>query len=389
LYLKPRLKLDYDLAEQLAGDMETEVGVTLEGVSKYFTPNTELPEVMTFLRTRKKFPAMLQCLLGDEKLPMKHGKNEMIPALAKTDEGCAMLLSHKKRSIRELVAAKLAITSWPTHAKRVRRMIVQTRCSGDLLRVPLKYYGAHTGRWSGSGGINLQNLGGKGRGKPIHPLISKVRNCLLAPDGHILAIVDSRQIEARKLAWIAGCDILLQGFANGEDIHQATSDRLGINSRPVARCVNFAVTYLGEEDTLMETARNSGIPITREQATDLRIRYFQTYTGIRDYVWSQREQITKYGWVTTLYGRVRKADPLRMQSPHSREAVIRELFNMPVQGTTVENVKKMMAKAAKYDLRIQVHDELVYDGACPPPSLLQGLAPFETPLDLKVGPSWG
>ena len=219
LFLKPKLRLDYELAEQLADKMEAEVAVTLEGVANYFPPGTEPGEVMTFLRTRKKFPVMLQRLLGDEKLPMKAGKKEMIPALAKTDEGCTMLLSHEKQSIRELVAAKLAITSWPTHAARVRRMIVQTRCSGDLLRVPLKYYGAHTGRWSGSGGINLQNLGGKGRGKPIHPLIAKVRNCLLAPEHHILAIVDSAQIEARVLAWIADCDILLKGFANGEDIY--------------------------------------------------------------------------------------------------------------------------------------------------------------------------
>ena len=219
LYLKPRLKLDYELAEQLADDMEGEVAVTLDGVKGYFPPDTATDETMTFLRTRKKFPAMLQRLLGDEKLPMKTGTKEMIPALAKTDEGCAALLTHKKQSIRKLVAAKLAITSWPTHAKRLRSMIVQCKNSGDLLRVFLKYYGAHTGRWSGGGGINLQNLGGKGRGKPIHPLIAEVRNTLLAPDFHTLAIVDSAQIEARMLAWIADCDILLKGFTNKEDIY--------------------------------------------------------------------------------------------------------------------------------------------------------------------------
>ena len=219
LFTKPTLKLDYELAEQLATDMEAEVAATLSRMAKYFPPDSTHSEIKTFLRTRKKFPAMLQRLLGDEKLPMKKGKKETIPALAKTDEGCTMLLSHRKQSIRDLVAAKLAITSWPTHAKRVRSMIAQTKSSGDLLRVPLKYYGGHTGRWSGGGGINLQNLGGKGRGKPIHPLISKVRNCLLAPEYHTLAIVDSRQIEARKLAWIAGCDILLEGFADGQDIY--------------------------------------------------------------------------------------------------------------------------------------------------------------------------
>jgi len=219
LFLKPKLKLDYELAEQLANDMELEVDRTVESVKKYWPPNTGEAEVSRVLRTRKEFPAMLQRLLGDEPLPMKQGKKEMIPALAKTDEACQALLVHKKENIRDLVAAKLGMTTWPKHAKRVRKMIIQTQCSGDMLRVPLKYYGCHTGRWSGSGGINLHNLGGKGRGKPIHLLIAKVRNCLLAPPGYILSITDSRQIEARVLAWIAECDKLVKGFANKEDIY--------------------------------------------------------------------------------------------------------------------------------------------------------------------------
>lgn len=230
LFTRPKLKLDYELAGQLADDMEAEVHNVTAGVAKYFPPDISEFELIKFLRTRKKFPAMLQLLLGDEQLPTKKGKKEIIPALAKTDEGCAMLLVHKKQSIRDLIAAKLAITSWPTHAKKLRRMITWAKCTNDLLRIFLKYYGAHTARWSGGGGVNPQNFGGKGRGKPIHPLIAKVRNCLLAPEYHTLAIVDSAQIEARMLAWIAGCDTLLTGFANGEDIYSEFAAGL-FNSR--------------------------------------------------------------------------------------------------------------------------------------------------------------
>lgn len=240
-----------------------------------------------------------------------------------------------------------------------------------------------TGRLSSSDPFNMQNI-------PHY-----FREVFLADS--VFWSYDASQIELRAIAFLAQDKIMMQAFANREDIHQATMDRMGITghiadpvvARRLAKTLNFAVTYLGEEETIVENAKKEGIILTLQEATDFKNRYFQTYTGIRDYVWSQREQITKYGYVTTLYGRVRKADPMRMQSPRSREAVIRELFNMPVQGTAVEVVKKMMAKAAKYDLRIQVHDELVYDGACPPPSLFEGLAPFETPLKLSVGQSWG
>jgi DNA polymerase len=84
------------------------------------------------------------------------------------------------------------------------------------LPVPLKYHGAHTGRWSGSDGLNMQNLN---RG-------SALRRCLSAPDGHVLVVVDSSQIEARVLAWLAGQHDLLEQFAAGEDVYVAFAQRI-------------------------------------------------------------------------------------------------------------------------------------------------------------------
>jgi DNA polymerase-1 len=240
-----------------------------------------------------------------------------------------------------------------------------------------------TGRLSSSDPFNMQNI-------PHY-----FRVVFLADT--VFSSLDASQLELRVIAYLAQDKIMMDAFASGADIHNETMNRMGIAgnisdpvvARRLAKTMNFAVTYLAEEETIVENAKKEGIIITMPQATDFKVRYFQTYTGIRDYVYSQREQITKYGYVTTLFGRVRKADPIRMNNPHSREAVIRELFNMPVQGTASEIVKKMMVKATKYDLRIQVHDELVYDGAYPPANLLTGLAPFETPLELKIGASWG
>jgi len=240
-----------------------------------------------------------------------------------------------------------------------------------------------TGRLSSSNPINMQNIPNYFRG------------VFLADS--LFWCFDAKQIELRALAYMAQDKVMMEAFARGADIHKETMDRMGITgniadpveARRLAKVLNFATAYLGEEETIIENAKMEGIVITPQQATDFRIRYFQTYPEIRDYVQSQREQITKYGFVTTLYGRVRKADQLRMSSPHSREAVIRELFNMPIQGTAAEVIKKMMAEATKYDLRIQVHDEMVYDGACPNPDLFANLAPFDTPLKLSVGESWG
>ena len=75
--------------------------------------------------------------------------------------------------------------------------------------VPYKYYGAHTGRFSGDGGYNFANLR---RGSPI-------RDAIEAPPGMRIVHRDSSQIEARMVAWLAGCDKLVDAFQEGRDVY--------------------------------------------------------------------------------------------------------------------------------------------------------------------------
>ena len=93
--------------------------------------------------------------------------------------------------------------------KRTERFIRHAEVNGGRMPVPLNYYGAHTGRFSGRDKINFQNLQ---RG-------SELRKCLIAPDGYQLVVVDSSNIEARMLAWLAGQDDLLEIFRSGGDVY--------------------------------------------------------------------------------------------------------------------------------------------------------------------------
>ena len=221
LYLKPILGLDIPQAKKIASNMDNALSEDLQKVAWVLKYRTKAkPNIPKIMRAKKIFPQILQDVLPEgEVVPMKQGKNEMIPATAQNDVAFQYLLAHKDQKVRELCRAKAACSSWPLHQSKVHRMITQAKCSDGLIRMPLKYYGAHTGRWSGTGGWNPMNLGGKGRGRPIHPLIAQVRGTLMAPDGYTLIIVDSAQIEARELAWVAHQDDLLKGFADGEDIY--------------------------------------------------------------------------------------------------------------------------------------------------------------------------
>jgi DNA polymerase len=75
--------------------------------------------------------------------------------------------------------------------------------------VPYRYYGAHTGRFSGDGGYNFANLK---RGSPI-------RGAITAPEGMRIVHRDSSQIEARIVAWLAKCEHLVTAFAEGRDVY--------------------------------------------------------------------------------------------------------------------------------------------------------------------------
>jgi DNA polymerase len=217
LWLHQRLRVDFDLAKQLKVQMRAKIAQAVQ--QSELTP--------TQLRSQKFAHYLQEALPPGEKVPMKEGKRGNIPALAKTDEACQQLLIHPDPKVRNLVAARVAVKSWPTHIKRVESIVVQAKANGGLLRVPLNYYGGHTGRWSGGEGYNLQNLGAEGRGGQEHdPLIGQVKTCLLPLEGCVPCTIDSAQIEARIVAWLAGQNDLVKGFADGEDVYSVFATEL-------------------------------------------------------------------------------------------------------------------------------------------------------------------
>ena len=71
----------------------------------------------------------------------------------------------------------------------------------------LKYFGASPGRWAGGGGLNVQNF----NRKETEGL--DVRKCIMAAPGHVLAVADYSQIEARVLLFLAGDTAALELLA--------------------------------------------------------------------------------------------------------------------------------------------------------------------------------
>jgi len=133
-------------------------------------------------------------------------------ALAKNDEGFIALQDHEDPVVQQLCAVRLGTKSTLEESRIERFIGIGARNKGKL-PIPLKYYGAHTGRWSGSDSVNFQNLPSRDKKK------KSLKNSIIAPPGHVIIDCDSSQIEARVLAWWAGQLDVVQAFARKEDIY--------------------------------------------------------------------------------------------------------------------------------------------------------------------------
>jgi DNA polymerase len=147
-------------------------------------------------------------------------------ALAKTDEGFLALLDHEKPIVQQLCSVRLGTKS-TIEESRIERFIGIGARNRGYLPVPLKYYGAHTGRWSGLDSVNFQNLPSRDKNKKA------LKNAIVAPDDHLIINCDSSQIEARVLAWLAGQTDLVQSFADGRDVYSEFASR--VFNKPISK----------------------------------------------------------------------------------------------------------------------------------------------------------
>ena len=197
--------------------------------------NVTAPEdVRAVLASNKKFGELL-AEHGVEP-PMKESKTtgKQTLALAKNDEGFIALMEHEDTFIQELCAVRLGTKS-TLEESRIERFIDIGKRNRGRLPIPLKYYGAHTGRWSGSDKVNFQNLPSRDKKKKT------LKNAVVAPEGYKVINCDSSQIEARVLAWLSGQTDLVEEFKNGDDVYSlfATDiyERTITKENPVERFV--------------------------------------------------------------------------------------------------------------------------------------------------------
>lgn len=164
------------------------------------------------------------------------GAVKHVPALSKRDEDFIALIDRPYEGVADLVNARLMERSATSAAARLERM-KKISCGTGKLPVYLVYYGAHTGRWAGSGGFNWLNLTNPDRERDAgaREVAEAIRSAIVAPEGHCFVAADCSQIEARVSACLARDWKLLSAFKHGKDVYsQFISEVLGEEIRKPA-----------------------------------------------------------------------------------------------------------------------------------------------------------
>ena len=211
MYTNPILEVDDALLMERLDEVRSEKSELLQSLMVKLECDTE-EAVRKKLASNKKFAGLLTEFGVHPPMKISKTTGKETFALAKNDEGFIALTEHEDPFIQQLCAVRLGTKSTIEESRIERFINVGARNKGKL-PIPLKYYGAHTGRWSGSDKVNFQNLPSRDKKKKA------LKNAVVAPDGYMVINCDSSQIEARVLAWLSGQTNLVNAFASGDDVY--------------------------------------------------------------------------------------------------------------------------------------------------------------------------
>ena len=343
----------------------------------------------TMLMSNDKFAAVLQSLGIDPPTKISPTTKKTAWAFAKTDEAFKALEEHHDPRVQAIVAARLGNKTTLEETRTERFIGMAGR---GKFPVPLRYYGAHSGRWSGQDSVNLQNLPSRGNNA------GKIKKAILAPEGYVVIDCDSAQIEARVLAWLAGQEDLVQAFRDKQDVYKLMATKIyGIaigdvdkTQRQVGKTVVLGAGYGVGHVKLQGFLKNqAGVEVTLAEAKRIIDTYRSTSYKIADFwkaagealnslMLGYTDTVDAIGLIKVIPGKgLTLPNGLHIQYPKLRKITNEEgktemVYNskgLPVRiygGKVVENIcqavarqvvaEQMLRVSKRYKVVLTVHD---------------------------------
>ena len=279
-----------------------------------------------------------------------------------TSEAVLQELSMDFPIVHDILSYRAISKLKSTYTDKLPKMI-----NSNTGRVHTSYHQAvtATGRLSSSD-PNLQNI-------PIRSEEGRrIREAFIAPEGYKILAADYSQIELRIMAHLSKDQGLMDAFAKGQDIHQATAaeifsiniDDVIPNQRRSAKAINFGLIY-----GMSAFGLSKQLQITRAEAQNYIEQYFERYPGVKNYMDETKFSAKQNGYVETVLGRRLYLADIESSNYQRRQYAERSAINAPMQGTAADLIKMAMTdlhskiRNESLDAKIimQVHDELVIE----------------------------
>ena len=279
-----------------------------------------------------------------------------------TSEAVLQELSMDFPIVHDILSYRAISKLKSTYTDKLPKMI-----NSNTGRVHTSYHQAvtATGRLSSSD-PNLQNI-------PIRSEEGRrIREAFIAPEGYKILAADYSQIELRIMAHLSKDQGLMDAFAKGQDIHQATAaeifsiniDDVTPNQRRSAKAINFGLIY-----GMSAFGLSKQLQITRAEAQNYIEQYFERYPGVKNYMDETKSSAKQNGYVETVLGRRLYLADIESSNYQRRQYAERSAINAPMQGTAADLIKMAMTdlhskiRNESLDAKIimQVHDELVIE----------------------------
>lgn len=243
------------------------------------------------LTSNPKFANYLSSLGLDVPTKTSLRTNKNTPALGQNDPEFIELMTAHPELSHVWEARQEAMSN--IGESRAKRWIQLGTTGSKLLPFPLVYYGASTGRFSGTDSINVMNL----------PRGGLLRKAITAPAGFKLVVADSAQIELRVNAWFASQHETLNALRDGTDLYRAFAasffnvypEDVSKEMRSYAKAVILGCGYgMGHKKFIHYCASGplglDPIKITEENAAKTILHYRNTHNAIAG-MWKKLDQV--------------------------------------------------------------------------------------------------
>jgi hypothetical protein len=194
MFTEPSVMLDRAMLEQYRQDLRVEKTTLL------LRAGAQVEDLMS----NEKFAQLLRDNGVEPPMKVSPRTGKLTYAFAKTDPGMQALQEHPDEHVQIIVEARLKNKT--TIAERGAERLIAMADRGAAT-IYLKYSGAAgTHRLSAGDKINWQAFKRGGA----------TRKAVMAPDGDVLVVGDSSNIEARLLDWLAGQDDMVEVYIKAD-----------------------------------------------------------------------------------------------------------------------------------------------------------------------------